>query len=75
MNNSMTAEELLVELKTMPFTERGRFFSILGEPYFQNDDFSHQQVFGHLNSVYGRSQMFATRDLKQFKRVLSVTVN
>jgi len=104
MNLSITAEELLDELKAMPFTERGRFFSILGEQYFQNDDFSHQQVFGHLindefsskdaaeyleisiatfrryvqkgklspSNVYGRSQMFATRDLKQFKRALRV---
>jgi hypothetical protein len=30
MNLSITAEELLDELKTMSFTERGRFFSTNG---------------------------------------------
>jgi len=103
MSHSMTAEELINELKTMPFVERGRFFSILGEQFFQSDNFSHQQVFGHLadddfsskeaaeyleisiatfrryvqngklkpSNVYGRSQMFAVRDLKKFKRSLN----
>ena len=104
MNHSMTAEELLKELQMMPFVERGRFFSIIGEQLFQNDNFSHQQIFGHLiddefsskdsaeylevslatfrrfvqkgklkpSNVHGRSQMFATRDLKTFKHILSL---
>lgn len=104
MSHVMTAEELLYEFKAMPFRERGRFFSILGEQFFQHDNFTHQQVFGHLvddefsskdaaeylevsiatfrryvqkgklkpSHVHGRSQMFATNDLKRFKRALSV---
>jgi len=102
MSHIMTAEELICELQIMPFSERGRFFSILGEQVFQGDNFTHQQMFGHLlheefsskeaaeylevsiatfrryvqsnkinpSNVYGRSQMFTTKDLKRFKRQL-----
>jgi hypothetical protein len=48
MSHAMTAENLLEELKTMPVTERGRFFSILGQHFFHDDNLTHEQVFGHL---------------------------
>ena len=102
MSHAMTAENLLDELKAMPFKERGRFFSILGQHFFQDDNLTHEQVFGHLaddefssqesaeylevsiatfrryvqrgklkpSRVVGRSQMFATQSLKEFKRAL-----
>lgn len=100
--NTMTAEELLQDLKTMPSAERSRFFSMLGNYFFRDDNANHEQVFGHLagdqftaqeaaeylevsmstfrryvhdrklkpSSELGRNQMFATRDLKAFKRAL-----
>ena len=68
MNHSITAEELLDELKAMPFTERGRFFSILGEQYFQNDDFSHQQVFGHLIN-----DEFSSKDAAEYLEISIAT--
>ncbi|MDP2432890.1 MAG: helix-turn-helix domain-containing protein [Pseudomonadota bacterium] len=102
MSHTTTAEELLDEIKEMPVSERGRFFSILGTMLFGDDDLTHEQVFGNLDNdvftaheaaeylevsiatfrryvqsgkiepahVLGRSQMFATRDLKAFKRSL-----
>ena len=102
MSHAMTAEDLLDELKAMPYEERGRFFSILGQHFFQEDNFTHEQVFGHLaddefssqeaaeylevsiatfrryvqrgkirpSRTVGRSQMFATKTLKEFKRSL-----
>ncbi|MEA1933882.1 MAG: helix-turn-helix domain-containing protein [Thermodesulfobacteriota bacterium] len=102
MGHVMTAEDLLDELKSMPFLERGRFFSILGRHFFQDDNLTHEQVFGHLSDaefssqeaaeyleisiatfrryvqkgklkpsrVIGRSQIFATQSLKEFKRAL-----
>jgi excisionase family DNA binding protein len=97
-----TAEEVLAELQEMPLSERSRFFALLGEKFFQDDNFTHEQVFGHLDDALftsreaaeylevsiatfrryvqsgklkpsqrlGRSQMFATRDLKALKRSL-----
>lgn len=102
MSHALTAEDLFAEMKTMPPTERSRFFAMLGEVLFQDDDSSHEQLFGHLAEAeftaaeaaeylevsiptfrryvqggklnpshrVGRSQMFATRDLKVFKRSL-----
>jgi len=102
MGHALTAEDLFAEMKTMPATERSRFFAMLGEVLFQGDDCSHEQLFGHLAEAeftapeaaeylevsmptfrryvqggklkpshrVGRSQMFATRALKAFKRSL-----
>lgn len=102
MSHALTAEDLFAEMKTMPATERNRFFAMLGEVLFPDDDSSHEQLFGHLaeaeftaaeaaeylevsmptfrryvqggklspSHLVGRSQMFATRDLKAFKRSL-----
>ena len=102
MGHAISAEELLDEIKMMPVAERSRFFTLLGAQLFQVENFSHDQVFGHLaNELFtaqeaaeylevsiatfrryvrngkltpaqrvGRSQMFATRNLKDFKRSL-----
>jgi excisionase family DNA binding protein len=107
MSHATTAEELLAEMKTMPPAERRRFFTLLAEKIFQDDDFTHEQVFGHLaddpftayeaaeylevsiatfrryvqsgkikpSHHVGRSQMFATRDLKDYKQFLRAGLN
>ena len=100
MSHAMTAEELFQDLKAMPTTERSKFFMLLANTIFQEENYTHEQVFGHLatdeftvqeaadylemsvanfrryvqsgklkpvNTV-GRNQLFATRDLKAFKR-------
>lgn len=48
MNQTLTAEDLFSEMKRMPSEERTRFFSMLTGKAFGGDDFSHEQVFGHL---------------------------
>ena len=48
MNHALTAQDLFFEMKRMPATERVKFFSLLSLNAFRNDDFSHEQVFGHL---------------------------
>jgi excisionase family DNA binding protein len=48
MNHAMTAQDLFSEMKRMPSTERVKFFSLLSLNAFRDDDFSHEQVFGHL---------------------------
>jgi excisionase family DNA binding protein len=48
MNQTLTAEDLFSEMKRMPAMERIRFFSLLTGNAFREDDFTHEQVFGHL---------------------------
>jgi excisionase family DNA binding protein len=48
MNQSLTAEDLFSEMQRMPAMERIRFFSLLTANAFREDDFTHEQVFGHL---------------------------
>ena len=45
---TMTAEELFIDLETMPVNERSRFFALLGSKAFGDENASHEQVFGHL---------------------------
>ena len=56
MPKLLTAEELVREVKRMPPGERARFFSLLGENAFREDDWTHEQVFGHLNNKLFTSQ-------------------
>jgi excisionase family DNA binding protein len=48
MNPSLTAQDLFSEMRRMPATERIKFFSLLSNNAFRDDDFSFDQVFGHL---------------------------
>lgn len=47
MSHAVTAEELFTAVRSMPSTERARFFALLGANAFQ-EDYSHEQVFGDL---------------------------
>jgi excisionase family DNA binding protein len=49
MNHPFTAQDLFSEMKRMPVTERVKFFSLLTSNAFRDDDFTHEQVFGHLD--------------------------
>jgi excisionase family DNA binding protein len=104
MMGHQTAESVFQDLKKLPSTEQMRFFAILGRQAVQSgaDNFSHEEVFGHLadaeftsaeaadylevsistfrryvydgkikaSSEMGRNLLFATKDLKAFKRSL-----
>jgi len=48
MDHAVTAEELLTTVRGMPSTERARFFALLGAQAFQEESYSHEQVFGAL---------------------------
>jgi excisionase family DNA binding protein len=48
MSHAVTAQDLFFEMKRMPPAERVKFFALLSENAFRDDDFSHGQVFGHL---------------------------
>ena len=48
MSHALTAQDLFSEMKRMPSAERVKFFSLLTNQAFRDDDFTHSQVFGHL---------------------------
>ena len=48
MSHTLTAQDLVSELKRMPSAERIKYFSLLTNQAFRDDDFTHEQVFGHL---------------------------
>ena len=56
MTQTITAEELLMELEAMPFLERDRFFSMLGRCFFKDENLTHDQVFGELANAEFSSQ-------------------
>ena len=95
-----TAQALFHEFRKLPSNERAKFYALLGEGSVREENFSHEQVFGHLagdefsaaeaadyleisistfrryvaegrlkaSNEIGRNQLFATKDLKVFKR-------
>ena len=50
MSQALTADDLFSEMKRMPAKERIKFFSLLSANAFREDDFTYDQVFGHLQS-------------------------
>lgn len=48
MGHALTAESLIQDLKKMPASERQKFFLIISESAFGNEDMTHAQLFGHL---------------------------
>ena len=47
MSHATTARELFEDLQALPATERGKFFLLLESRAFQ-EDFTYEDVFGHL---------------------------
>ena len=64
INKSLTAEDLFSEMKRMPEEERTRFFSLLTGNAFRDDDFSREQVFGHL-----QQQPFSASEAAEYLEV------
>jgi len=64
MTNPLTAEDLFSEMRRMPTKERVKFFSLLANNAFRDDDFTHEQVFGHL-----RKEPFSARDAALYLEV------
>ncbi len=48
ISQSLTADDLFFEMQRMPESERINFFTLLTCNAFRENDFSHEQVFGHL---------------------------
>jgi len=103
MSFAMTAEDVFDQVKKMPTKERVKFFSLIATNAFQENNFTHEQVFGHLRNdtfsaeeaaeylevsmptfrryvqsgkilpkeTIGRSQLFASIDLRKLKQKLT----
>jgi excisionase family DNA binding protein len=57
----MTAEKLFEDLQALPASERGRFFLLLESRAFRDDNFTHEQVFGHL-----ATEAFTVREAAEY---------
>ena len=52
MSHALTAEEVFTDMQRMPVPERQRLFSMLAGRAFRDDDnFTREQVFGHLQAT------------------------
>ena len=64
MEQFMRAEEVFLQVQHMPESERVKFFSLVARIAFQADNFSHQDVFGHL-----KDEMFSAHDAAEYLEV------
>mgnify|MGYP001014833559 CR=1 FL=1 len=61
MSQATTAKELFEDLQALPATERGRFFLLLESRAFRDDNFTHEEVFGHL-----ADELFTVREAAEY---------
>lgn len=64
MPKLLTAGELVSEVKRKPSGKRTKFFSVLGENAFRDDDWTHAQVYGHLNG-----EMFSVHEAADYLEI------
>jgi len=72
MSHAVTAQDLFFEMKRMPPAERVKFFALLSENAFRDDDFSHGQVFGHLEGETLSAGDNTQRALALFARLYEI---
>ena len=60
----MTAEDLFAHVQKMPSKERIKFFSLIAINAFQDTDYTHEQVFGHL-----RNATFSAEEAAEFLEI------
>ena len=60
----MTAEDLFAHIQKMPAKERIKFFSLIAINAFQEAEYSHEQVFGHL-----RNATFSAEEAAEFLEI------
>ncbi len=64
MTHYMTAEDLFAHVQKMPSKERIKFFSLIAINAFQETDYTHEQVFGHL-----RDASFSAEEAAEFLEI------
>jgi len=69
MTQYMTAEDLFSHVQKMPSKERIKFFSLIAINAFQDSEYTHEQVFGHL-----RNASFSAEEAAEFLEVSLTTL-
>jgi excisionase family DNA binding protein len=64
----MTAEDLFAQVQKMSSKERIKFFSLIAINAFQETDYTHEQVFGHL-----RNTAFSAEEAAEFLEISLTT--
>jgi excisionase family DNA binding protein len=64
MTQYMNAEDLFAHVQKMPSKERIKFFSLIAINAFQDTDYTHEQVFGHL-----RNASFSAEEAAEFLEI------
>ena len=64
MTQYMTAEDLFAHVQKMSSKERIKFFSLVAINAFQETDYTHEQVFGHL-----RNASFSAQEAAEFLEI------
>ena len=64
MSQYMTAEDLYAHVQKMPSKERIKFFSLIAINAFQQTEYTHEQVFGHL-----RNATFSSEEAAEFLEI------
>ena len=64
MTQYMTAEDLFSQVQNMPSKERIKFFSLIAINAFQDTEYTHEQVFGHL-----RKASFSAEEAAEFLEI------
>jgi excisionase family DNA binding protein len=64
----MTAEDLFAQVQKMSSKERIKFFSLIAINAFQETDYTHEQVFGHL-----RNTTFSAEEAAEFLEISLTT--
>ena len=64
MIQHMSAEDLFAQVQKMSSKERIKFFSLIAINAFQETDYTHEQVFGHL-----RNSTFSAEEAAEFLEV------
>ena len=69
MIQHMTAEDLFAHVQKMSSKERIKFFSLIAINAFQETDYTHEQVFGHL-----RNATFSAEEAAEFLEISLPTI-
>ncbi len=64
MNRQVRAEDLLSTEQQMSEQELMKFFSMVGKNLFGSNEFTHEEVFGHLSEEY-----FSSEDVAEYLEI------
>ena len=64
MTNALTAEDIFMQVKQMPKKERIRFFSLIANNIFEDNNPTYDQIFGHL-----KNELFSANEAAEYLEI------